>query len=738
MWGYPAWRDHKLIATLAGPDDTTRNAAAGELIALVRQQAEQGTAWRLGPTTLQRMETALDETDSDRQFLALYHILKRLGEFDVPRRSDVARDRLRLLNFLDSQPPKTTDTQPAEDNTALLRVQMIYDAIITGRDDKPNRRLLAAAVADPNPEVRIAAAMLAGALRSLHATDIKRGAEAADAFATLIKDDDLRVAAWAALCGVMAGSNADLDVADLLARFDDELRTFRQDATPEPPRLAALREAQMTVAYALATIQRRTGGKRPMTEIEVLTRKAWSPLQWEELRVVWGLFDSVPQGVSEQVVLGRETADSFAPAMGLETARRWFAGGSMLAEASTPKAPGIRGGGGTRGAPDASRASQPTSGEDRLARFSEHAALRKACDDAALKILRAAPSAPKGLLESQVIAAIDYASAMKLPCRKELYGIVEKLWYPGRPVLLTRAARALGEQVALDEGQSADAPSREKCMDLLRQAAQYSLATEGDGTTSQPAAQYTPMGSAAAAVALWLLEPSVDEFAVAESQPGEGYAELTMRRNSAFFVREAVGVDIFAAGDYVSWSLARTGLPAARQLGQRFLPARGSKRPEHSPEVRSTGAMLLALMATTPAERSDVISRIEYRLARESFFAKGSMRCALLAAGQRDVLPDVDMLLEISDFPRRRVLTALWADGRKRSLDLMLLNVGQPLDDVATVLLAEGLDDVLACYAPALPLPSAAADDATRAWQMRILRTAWAVRRSQIDLGRGQ
>ena len=363
-----------------------------------------------------------------------------------------------------------------------------------------------------------------------------------------------------------------------------------------------------------------------------------------------------------------------------------------------------------------------------------------------MSILRKAVASPKAVLQNELIAAIDQAMARKLPCRRELYDVVEKLWCPGRPVLLMQVARALGTQATTDQGDAPDPPTKEKCIELLQQGALYTLAVDPpeetekpeDKSADKPAGRTvyytTPMGSAAAAVALWKIEPSVEEFDMGTATASEGMEEVDVKRNSAFFLREAASNEIYSAGDYIAWELSRTGLPEAAALAQRFLPARKSTHREYNTSVLATGAMWMALQARTDDERLAARKRIEDRMIRADYIGRRSMTCALLILGDRSKLAEVNGLLEMPDFPRRRVLTALWSANEKRSLDMMLLNVGQPLEEVGTLLLAEGLDSVLAGVAPTLPLPKASAGQAARAQQMQKLRHAWGVLRGRTTL----
>ncbi|MBS3820874.1 MAG: hypothetical protein KGY81_03830, partial [Phycisphaerae bacterium] len=283
------------------------------------------------------------------------------------------------------------------------------------------------------------------------------------------------------------------------------------------------------------------------------------------------------------------------------------------------------------------------------------AARRLGMDDqgaAALDILtRAAAGEADGLLSSQLIAAIDYALAMNVPCRKQAYDIVRRYWSPGQPVLLSRAARLLGRQAAIDAGQASDAPTRAACIDLLQRTVGYADLEETDAGTRTLT---TPFASAHAAVAQWLLDPSGQVLVFSGDEEGDGdLVELEVKRTSGFYLHRATAVDNSDPGDVVAWELARSGRPEALAIGNAFLPDPAQRFREYNAEVRSAGMMLLAL--TAPDEQRPAIRRrIADRIAREQFYARGAAHCALLILGEGKYLDPVRVLIGGADFPRRR------------------------------------------------------------------------------------
>jgi len=333
-----------------------------------------------------------------------------------------------------------------------------------------------------------------------------------------------------------------------------------------------------------------------------------------------------------------------------------------------------------------------------------------------LALLRAAPARPAGLRESQLAAALEAAEALDLPVRREARDICQALWSPDLPHALSAAARLLGRQAA--RADQPDEPSRADVVATLRQAAVFETTTATRPAGVPPQSIHTPRASAAAAVALWLL--------------GDEVADL--------YVRDVTALGQTLPGDYVAWHLGLTGAPEAFELGLAMLPALDDPQPVHNDDERSAGAMLLALAARGDEQRQAAAERIRSRLAggrlgpERNFQVRGAYHCALALLGDEAGLAEARGLLEIVEFPRRRVLTALWGAGERPALDWLLWNTQVSHQQIAVLLAEFGLGEVLARVAPSLPRVDVAADPDLRRWQAQILQDTWAIRRESVRL----
>ena len=340
------------------------------------------------------------------------------------------------------------------------------------------------------------------------------------------------------------------------------------------------------------------------------------------------------------------------------------------------------------------------------------------------------------LSEAQVLAALRAADRLNLPVRKEVNGVCRKLWHPELEFAMIAAARLLGRQI--DRAQRG-APSRNECIQTLRQCAEY--AREVPATEDRPTRIVTtPMASAAAAVALWELAPSATYRRIVTDAGPLAMVLKIDAQSSAYCVRLAARNNSTLVGDYIAWHIARTGRKEAFALGLAMLPARGSKLPVYDDEERSAGAMLLALAARTDEQRGQAITRITSRLVggpaggEDDDYVAGAYRCALLILGQADA-ETVRALLETGEFPHRRATTALLAAGDREVLDNLLWAPRTTPEDIVFLLLHMGVAEVVAKLAPDLPAIDVAAEADTRQWQVNILRDYYAIRRNKIKVG---
>jgi len=334
-------------------------------------------------------------------------------------------------------------------------------------------------------------------------------------------------------------------------------------------------------------------------------------------------------------------------------------------------------------------------------------------------VLAAACRAESGVLIGQVHAALLAACALDLPVRAEVDAICRTLWRPDPAyrVLLAAAARTLGQQAALLQNDP-NAPSEADCIRTLRMAAvqDYEPTTWPAGT--KPRLLTTPLPSTAAAAALWRLEsPLAEEF-----------------------VARWAGASVSLPGDFLSWELGRRGEGRAFELGLRFVPPLDAPRTEreYNDDRRSTGAMLLALAARSDEQKARARQRIRARLeggdlgGEDSFYVRGAYHCALAILGDAASRTRVAGLLETGQFSQRRAITALTVAGSLRGLDWMLWNPQVGDDDLLFLLIDEGLGDVLATCLPELPRVDPAAGTDLQAFQLRILRDAYVIRRPHL------
>jgi len=312
------------------------------------------------------------------------------------------------------------------------------------------------------------------------------------------------------------------------------------------------------------------------------------------------------------------------------------------------------------------------------------------------------------LSAGHLLAAIEAAKRLKMPAGAEIDRIVRQLWGRGFPWTVAAAVRAMGCQ-----------PPSERIRRMLRWAAENPAPSSQSASTSRPVAG-EGLPSAAAAVCLWLWDDPA----------AEGLIRQVSQHESA------------AAGDYIAWHVGQGPTDRAFALGLKMLPPLGAppKLRVYSDSERATGAMLLALSARTASQRKQAIDRIASRLeggqlgGEDDFRTAASFRCALLILGREDQRPFIRALLADVRFPRRRVLTALLAAKDKQALDWLLFNRSLSARQVASILIEEGVGEVLAAREPQLPPVDAAGDDDLRRWQVEILRHHWGTHRSGIDM----
>ncbi|MCP4377613.1 MAG: hypothetical protein GY794_15725 [bacterium] len=351
------------------------------------------------------------------------------------------------------------------------------------------------------------------------------------------------------------------------------------------------------------------------------------------------------------------------------------------------------------------------------------------------------PKIDRHLVHSAIIAAGD----LNIPVRGELYNIC-KYWHhrSNWGQMFAAAAKLLGQQAGDKSTHTANAPSRRKCENLLIQLAYYTYQRPTTGPRS-PVLK-TPIASAAAATAFWLLDPSSDPAAIQlkqiSSQPN-GLVEFQGRSvTSARVVMYAAQASIFA-GDYIAWHLGRSGNPEAFKLALRMIPAIDAPDGTHiyNENLRGTGAMLLAFSAKTDEQKKIAIQRITERLqagkdhsGEDDPVLAGRYRCALLILGDGAQLETVRDQRNDRGHAVPAAFGALCLAGEIEALDYLLCNTHIPTRDVAAYLVYDGLDRILARCAPSLPTIDQSAPAKIQIWQAKILRDYYVLHRDAIKL----
>jgi len=376
--------------------------------------------------------------------------------------------------------------------------------------------------------------------------------------------------------------------------------------------------------------------------------------------------------------------------------------------------------------------------------------MEEANGEAIRAVLRAATADANGLTQAHVLAALQAADALKMPVRREAELICRRFWRQEFTPMLVVAARVLGRQIDLPQPAEANAPSREQCIDTLRMAALYSPYVEGADPNDPNAARPTPLPSAAAAVALWLLSPSSSYYLPppAGRDPNDLFIPRIDEESTAYLVHTACCSEHRLPSDYIAWHLGRSGRPEAFELGLTLLPPPLDPRvPAHrqpprnyNANSRACGAMLLALAARTDEQRNQARSRLRARLTggflgvQPAFLDRGTYQCALLILGQQQYRQEVRGLLLSGAFPARRAITALCAAGQRAALDWLLWDPMASTDEVAFLLVNTGAYEVLRELVPELPTIDLAAGPDLRNWQTRIMQDYYIIHREGIRL----
>jgi hypothetical protein len=359
------------------------------------------------------------------------------------------------------------------------------------------------------------------------------------------------------------------------------------------------------------------------------------------------------------------------------------------------------------------------------------------------RVLAATSRRRAGLTARQALAAIDAADRLGLAVRRQVHAFCRDYWQAGLAVLMTRAAEVLGRQARIEQPGDPNAPTPRQCIQTLRRKVLWPLPPRAGPAGPPP--RPTPVPSAAAAAALWRLQPSETYWLADPNDEQDADLVAGWDRDpnaSAAFVHFAAQRPDPNVGDYLSWTIGRSGLPEAMGLGLSLLPPRAAPVPlrVYDDNARCTGAMLLALAARSPADRRRARRRIKDRLfggvagGEPNITVRGSYHCALLVLGRRASAGEVRKLLHVRGFPPRRAVTALCAAADPAGLDWLLTDPDRSLGHLVDLLVRDGLGEVLAAAAPDLPGVDAAADWPTQLWQARICQDYYLIHRGRMEV----
>jgi hypothetical protein len=749
----PPIREYYLLRDLGSADPRVREGAIVRGVYLAR----------LYPHVVKRLNDAL-ATDDDQQFHAITRLLAALGVFRVAGRDPNQIDRLTLIEFLLTRSAKRGASQPssgvasgpsttsapaspsastatatsqassalsgtasspswsasrpaASDIAADTRLLLFDDAVFVGRDNPYTRRLLAAAASDESPAIRQASAVLAARFGD------------ANTLLKLLADADANVVEWAEVDAGISSRIPGLSVGEL------------PPLEEQPTHLVYMKVAS---GWAYETAHLRPQECGPFIERVFacfLYRDGMEACQDRLLAVLMSAPDANAKKALKKAVEATELEHKYPSSMSL------LAYGLVDKKGGAQFIPGV---------------------------------------------LRTATREGNWLTSQVLLAAVEAAEKLNLPVRSEVNEIVRDLWTSKFVLVQIRCQHLLSRMVEIPQPPEANSPIElGPIFELHGDWASGPLMVEGRDwayakapkpvavsealETLRLAAMYQPpedandpdfalaVPSAAAAVALWVREPSAS-FTLNKASPTSAEADATDlgtrfdANSTAYLVYLTSCSEHQFPPDYISWHLAHSGRPEAFDLSMNLLPLPpdprdpNSKRGfrNYSVNSRETAAMLLALSARTPEQKKAAVARITSRLeggplgAPTNFYEIGTYQCALMILGDANFRPNVEALLATGAFPVRRAITALCiagasdANAARSALDWLLWDVRASTDEIADILIGTGLDEVLRVLVPDLPTVDAAAGDDLRNWQVRIMQDYYRIHREKIRFERRQ
>ncbi len=665
--GFPYAQDYMLLRHLGSPDRAVRDAAIKQAIVTVQQEEH----------TLKFLNRAMDGGD-DTTFVSVAYVLSRVKKFNVPGRDVRQVDRYNVLTMLKTSSPQS-------------RLLSMRNLLLNGRDNPYIRRAARETVKDDWPEVRQLGALLAASL----------GED--DALKTALLDADPGVQGWAALAAGLADRKGTEYLIAQVFKDRCQAATTRPagDYATTAPGATSAPSLEQPATASTTTSSTRPRATRPYGTSTAATEPKPMPFSRPAPAPASAPVLSPVEGDREVISAAAFALTRFDPA---KYAPR------VADEASATRDPLLR-----ERLLHVLGLCPKDIAEPLVAKL-----LEQAKDNPSPALLMAAGKL--GVTEAEapirkilrlviqkkpqpvplVRAALQAAGDLRLSLEPELSEFCMKAWSPDEEPSFMAAARLLGEQPADASGKYP--PAR---IDHLLRLAHYVWVSAPDAN-GESEERYTPFASAAAAVALWQMKADIADETIKDA-----------------------GDRARLPAHYVAWHIARLDPQRAFRLGLTMLPAANapSDQREDRDNVRTCGAMTLALAARTPAQKKQAVERIQSRLEGErDRNVVWSYKAALLILGQMENLETVEGLLDIEGYPLRVTTLALTAAHNRRALDGLLWNFND--EDLATVLINQcGLDVVNAVRG--LPrIDPAVYDRDLLNWEMRIVRCGYAVHRA--------
>ena len=242
-------------------------------------------------------------------------------------------------------------------------------------------------------------------------------------------------------------------------------------------------------------------------------------------------------------------------------------------------------------------------------------------------------------------------------------------------------------------------------------AAEVSRAEAIETLTAAASRTDVPLAAAAAALALWQVEPGAGERAIVQAAQAEGTL----------------------GGDWLAWHVAGSDPAAGERIARALLEV------PYDNNAKAAGAMMLALAVRRPDRAADAMALLRERFGPDEApkpsdgMLLESYRCALHLLGESRHVRRLNKLLAGGGFPQRRLLTALLLTGDRAGTDWLLANGQYGPSTVSYLLGNKTIGEVLHAARGDLPRFEPLASPRVRLWLAEIIQDAYLL--SEAGLG---